>query len=295
MTAPATRRVGDREVFPVGFGALGLSVEGRPDRPRALRTLHAAFEAGVSLVDTADAYCLGPHDAHHNEELVAEALAASPALRQRVLVATKGGQYRAADGSYGIDARPARLRQACEASLRALRTDTIDLYQLHRPDPEVPFAESVGALRTLWEEGKIRGVGVSNVDADQLREALSIVPVVSVQNRYSPADTASEDVLRLCAERSVASLPWAPLGGLGTRGTLPPAVRGEFEEVARSHGVSVQRTVLAWQLSRSPVVVPLPGTTREAAVRDNVAAVSVRLDDAALTRLERAVSTGARG
>ncbi|MER7755167.1 aldo/keto reductase [Kitasatospora sp. NPDC097643] len=294
MPAADPRPLGDRTVFPIGLGALPLSVEGRPPRAQALRTLHTALQAGATLIDTADSYGLGPDEIGHNEELVAAGLAAAPSLAAGVLVASKGGHYRPGDGSWAIDARPEQLRRACESSLRALGRDTIDLYQLHRPDPQVPYAESVGALRDLRQEGKIRMVGVSNVDLEQLQQARAVVEVVSVQNRFSPADQSSREVLTYCTEHGIAFLPWAPLGGLATGGRLPDRLAEVFGLVALRHRVSVQRVCLAWHLATSPVVVPIPGTTRPESVTDNVGAAELRLEPAELRLLDDAVHSAAR-
>jgi len=188
------RPLGDRTVGAVGLGGMPLSVEGRPDEAQAVRTVHAALDAGVTLLDTADAYCLGPDEIGHNERLLAEALASWSGDRDAVLVATKGGHTRPPDGSWALDGRPGHLRAACEASLRALGVEAIGLYQFHRPDPDVPWAESIGAMEELRVEGKVRLVGVSNADPDQIREAAGITPILdsvaAAELELSPEDLA---------------------------------------------------------------------------------------------------------
>jgi aryl-alcohol dehydrogenase-like predicted oxidoreductase len=208
-----TRRLGDADVFPIGLGAMPLSVEGRPDEDRAIRTIHAALDAGVNLIDTADAYALGEYDVGHNERLIAKALRGR---RDGVIVATKGGHTRRGQ-AWELDGRPEHIRAACEASLRALDTDVIDLYQFHRPDPDVPYAESIGAFRDLRDEGKVRWVGVSNASNELLGEALGVVDVVAVQNQLALDFTSpvTKGEVALAAERGLAFLPWSPLGGIG--------------------------------------------------------------------------------
>jgi aryl-alcohol dehydrogenase-like predicted oxidoreductase len=179
------RTIAGWPVGAIGLGAMPMSVQGRPDRPRAIATIHAALDAGITLIDTADAYCTSRVDTGHNERLVAEALQSRGAHHDEVLVATKGGHVRPDDGSWIIDGRPEHLKAACEASLRALDVDVIDLYQLHRPDPAIALAESVGAMADLRDEGRVRLVGLSNVNIDQIEEASAIVPVASVQNQLS--------------------------------------------------------------------------------------------------------------
>ena len=227
MTTMPTRRLGGLEVGAVGLGEMPMSLAGRPDEPRAVRTIHAALDAGVTLIDTADAYCRDESDFGHGERLVAKALAAWSGDRDRVLVATKGGHTRPR-GDWGLDGRPEYLRQACEASLRALGVEAIGLYQFHRPDPKVPFAESVGAMAELKAAGKVRLVGLSNVSFDQIRQARQLVEVASVQNEFSPRFRRSEGELAFFAAQR--DRPWrlpgrAPprllRGGRGPRGLAP--------------------------------------------------------------------------
>ena len=278
------RALADRSVGAIGLGGMPLSVEGRPDRQRAVRTVHAALDAGVTLIDTADAYCLTSDEVGHNEALIAEALASWGGDRDAVLIATKGGHTRPPDGSWALDGTPAHLRAACEASLTALGVEAIDLYQYHRPDPEVPYEESVGALEELRQEGKIRLVGISNADPEQIRLAASITPLAAVQNELSPRFRSSLPELELCTELGVAFLPWSPLGGMGKASALG-AEHAAFGEIAEEHGVSPQQVCLAWLLALSPVCIPIPGSSRPESIRDSAAAADLQLTPEELERL----------
>jgi aryl-alcohol dehydrogenase-like predicted oxidoreductase len=280
-----TRRLGGLQVSAIGLGEMPLSLAGRPDEARSVRTIHAALDAGVTLIDTADAYCRDSTEMGHGERLVAKALAAWPGDRDRVLVATKGGHTREG-GEWYLDGRPEHLRQACEASLRALGVEAIGLYQFHRPDPKVPFAESVGALAELNEAGKVRLVGLSNVSVDQIRQARQLVQVASVQNEFSPRFRRSEGELAFCAAERIAFLPWSPLGGIGRGRDLGGRHRA-FGEVAEAHGVSAQQVALAWQLAKAPVVIPIPGSSRPETITDSAAATRLRLSDDELARLDQ--------
>lgn len=232
----------------------------------------------MTLIDTADAYCVDAADTGHNERLVAAALRSWGGPDDEVLVATKGGHVRGPDGSWSLDGRPRHLKAACEASLAALGVDAIDLYQLHRPDPEVPFTDSVGALAELGDEGKVRLVGLSNVTIEQIDEARRIVPVASVQNQFSPAYRSSGDELAYCREQGIAFLAWAPLGGMGAAATLGSTHRA-FADVAARHGVSSQQVALAWALAHGEVVIPIPGASRPATILDSARAAELALDD----------------
>ncbi|MGW6894128.1 aldo/keto reductase [Streptomyces chartreusis] len=289
------RTLGSLRVSAIGLGAMPLSIEGRPDVSRALATVHAALDSGVTLLDTADSYHLPGAEPGHNELLVARALTAYGGDTDEVLVATKGGRGRPADGSWTVDGDPRRLKSAAEASLRRLGVEAIGLYQLHKPDPAVPFQESVGALRELLDEGKIRLAGISNTDAGQIRAAHRILGdrLVSVQNRYSPAVRDSEAELRLCAELGLAFLPWSPLGGISRSSLDGPsqvadARPGAFRAVARVHGVSPQQVALAWLLARSPAVIPIPGASRPETIRDSAAAADLVLSAQELELLNSA-------
>jgi aryl-alcohol dehydrogenase-like predicted oxidoreductase len=286
VTTMPTRRLGGLQVSAIGLGEMPMSLAGRPDEAQSIRTIHAALDAGVTLIDTADAYCIDQTEVGHGERLVAKALAAWPGDRDRVLVATKGGHTREG-GEWNLDGRPEHLRQACEASLRALGVEAIGLYQFHRPDPKVPFAESVGAVAELKAAGKVRLVGLSNVSVDQIRQARQLVQVASVQNEFSPRFRRSEGELAFCAAEGIAFLPWSPLGGIG-RGRELGGRHRAFGEVAEAHGVSAQQVALAWQLAKAPAVIPIPGSSRPETITDSAAAAGLRLSDDELARLDRA-------
>ncbi|WP_329301720.1 aldo/keto reductase [Streptomyces sp. NBC_00659] len=297
------RTLGGLRVSAVGLGTMPLSIEGRPDEARALATVHAALDAGVTLLDTADSYHLPGDEPGHNERLVARALATYGGDRADVLVATKGGRGRPADGSWTVNGSPRHLKAAAEASLKRLGLEAIGLYQLHKPDPAVPFEDSVGALRDLLDAGTIRLAGISNTTAGQIRRAHAILGdrLVCVQNQYSPAVRDSEPELRLCAELGLAFLPWSPLGGIsrssldGPAGPAGPsgdgtadgsgARFGAFHAVAREHGVSPQQVCLAWLSRRSPTVIPIPGASRPRTARDSAGAADLVLSTEDLARL----------
>jgi aryl-alcohol dehydrogenase-like predicted oxidoreductase len=285
MTTMPTRRLGGLQVGAIGLGEMPMSLAGRPDEARSIRTVHAALDAGVTLVDTADAYCIDDSEVGHGERLIAKALAAWSGDRDRVLVATKGGHIRPG-GRWDLDGRPEHLRQACEASLRALGVEAIGLYQFHRPDPKVPFIESVGAMAELKAAGKVRLVGLSNVSVDQIRQARDIVEVASVQNEFSPRFRRSEGELAWCAANRIAFLPWSPLGGMGRGRDLGGRHRA-FAEVAEARGVSPQQVALAWELAKAPVVIPIPGASRPETITDSAAAASLRLGPDELAHLDR--------
>ena len=266
---------GELEVQRLGFGGMRLTgprVTGWPaDRENALAVLRRARELGVDFFDTADAY--GPEV---NELQFAEALHPY----EDVTVATKGGLTRTGLGAWPPDGRPEYLKAACEASLGRLRVETIDLYQLHRHDPKTPFAESIGALRDLQAEGKIRHVGLSNVSVAQLDEARQIVEIASVQNEYNLGNRDSEEVLEACEREGIAFLPWYPLdaGELAQPG-------GPVEEVVAAHDATPAQVALAWLLQRSPVTIPIPGTSSLAHLEENLGARELTLSDDELARL----------
>ncbi len=268
---------GDLVVRRMGFGAMRVTGEGiwghPPDADRARATLRRVVDLGVNFIDTADSY--GPEV---SELLIAEALYPYP---DDLVIASKGGLVRPGPGRWEPDGRPEHLRQACEGSLRRLRLDRIPLYQLHRPDPRVPLAESVGMLVQLKDEGKITHIGVSNVSEAQLRAAQRVTPVVSVQNRYNAADRKSDSLVDVCELEQIAFLPWAPIQQAGSN----PAVT----EAARRHGAAPRQIVLAWLLARSPQILPIPGTGSPEHAEANVAAGSIELapdEVAAITRGE---------
>ncbi|GHJ35679.1 aldo/keto reductase [Streptomyces sp. TS71-3] len=280
-----TRRIGDVQVSAIGLGGMPMSIEGRPDESRSIATVHAALDEGVTFIDTADAYHLHADDVGHNESLIAEALASYSGSAD-VLVATKGGHLRPGDGTWTLDGRPEYIKQACEASLKRLGVEAIGLYQFHRPDPKVPYAESVGAIADLLDEGKIRMAGISNADPAMIRTANEILGgrLVSVQNQFSPAYLSSRPELDLCAELGIAFLPWSPFGGIRRSDQLG-ATHTAFARVAEAHGVSAYRVVLAWMLALAPVVVPIPGASRPESIRDSAAAADLTLTAEELAEL----------
>lgn len=283
------RTLGDRSVSAIGLGAMPMSVDERPPREQAIQTIHAALDAGITLIDTADAYCRDADDIGHNEQVVAEALRTWSGDRDTITVATKGGHTRGGDGSWGLNGSPEYLRSACDASLKMLGVDVIDLYQFHRPDPAVPVVESVGALTELQAAGKVRQIGVSNFSVDMLEQVRSVADLASVQNEYSPAFRGSLDEVRYCDEHGIAFLAWSPLGGMGAAGQLGSRFPA-FTDVAAELQISPQRVALAWELAEAPVVIPIPGASRPETILDSVAAADVALSDEQLQRL----SAGAR-
>jgi aryl-alcohol dehydrogenase-like predicted oxidoreductase len=278
------RTIGERQVSAIGLGGMPMSIEGRPERERSVATIHAALDAGITLIDTADSYHLKAGEVGHNETLIAEALASYGGDTSDVLIATKGGHLRPGDGTWTVDGSPAHLVQACEASLKRLGVEAIGLYQYHRPDPRIPYADSVGALKSLLDAGKIQMAGISNANINQIRQAQDILGgrLASVQNQFSPAFRSSQVELDLCDRLGIAFLPWSPLGGISRAGGLGTRF-APFAQVAQAHGVSPQRVALAWELARSPVVVPIPGSTRPETISDSAQAVDLVLtpDDVA--------------
>jgi aryl-alcohol dehydrogenase-like predicted oxidoreductase len=258
-------KIGDREVVRLGFGAMRITGKGiwgePPDREAAKATLRRVVELGVNFIDTADSY--GPEV---SEELIAEALRPYP---PDLVIATKGGLTRSGPGRWHPKGDPAYLRKACEGSLRRLKLDQITLYQFHRPDPKVPLDDSIGALTELRQEGKILHIGLSNVTADQLRQAQRLTPVVSIQNRYNVRDRASEALVDLCEEQGLAFLPWAPIQDFEGNNTI--------REIAQRHYATPYQVVLAWLLARSPAMLPIPGTGSVGHLEENVRAAGLKL------------------
>jgi aryl-alcohol dehydrogenase-like predicted oxidoreductase len=259
---------GDLEVRRLGFGAMritGDGIWGPPDDPEgARRLLRRVVELGVNLIDTADSY--GPEV---SENLIAAALHPYP---DGLVLATKGGLRRTGPGQWRRDARPERLKECCEASLRRLKLDRIDLYQLHSPDPKVPYEDSIGALKELRDEGKIRHIGISNVSTGQLDQARGVVDVVTVQNRYNVTDRDSEDVLEACERDGLGFIPWYPLatGDLAEPG-------GPLGDVARAHDATPGQVAIAWLLARSPSVLPIPGTSSIEHLEENLKGADLEL------------------
>jgi pyridoxine 4-dehydrogenase len=256
---------GDLTVNRLGFGAMRLTGRGiwgePPDRDEAKAVLHRAVELRVNLIDTADSY--GPAV---SEILIAEALHPYP---DDLVIATKGGMERSGPGQWSTNGNPEYLKEACDASLERLRLEQIPLYQFHRPDPQVPLEDSIGALVELKEAGKIRHIGLSNVTEEQLRRAEKLTPIVSIQNRYNVADRRSGSIVDLCEQESLAFLPWNPILVLDEHQPL--------DAVAQRHGASRQQVVLAWLLGRSPAMLPIPGTGSVAHLEENVAAAGLHL------------------
>ncbi|HEX2252474.1 MAG TPA: aldo/keto reductase [Thermoanaerobaculia bacterium] len=268
---------GDLELHRLGFGAMRLTGEGiwgpPQDRGEALRVLRRALELGIDFLDTADSY--GPGI---SEELIAEALHPYP---ENLVLATKAGLVRPGPGEWQENGRPEHLRAACEGSLRRLKVERIDLYYLHRIDPAVPAEDQLGTLAALVDEGKIRHVGLSEVGVDEIRQARHQVPVAAVQNRYNLGDREWEEVVDLCTAEGIAFVPWSPLAA----GNVGEGGRRALHEVAARHGATVSQVALAWLLHRSPVVLPIPGTSKVAHLEENTAAATLELDARDLERL----------
>jgi aryl-alcohol dehydrogenase-like predicted oxidoreductase len=282
------RKIGQVSVSAIGLGGMPMSIEGRPDEERSIRTVHAALDAGVTLIDTADAYHLHAGETGHNERLIAKALATWGGDVSGVLVATKGGHLRPGDGSWTLDGSPKHLREAVEASLKALGVDAIGLYQFHRPDPRVPYEESAGTLKELQEAGKIRLAGISNATVEQIdiaRRVLGDGNLASVQNQFSPRFRSSEPELRHAATLGIAFLPWSPLGGIGSASGLGTR-HAAFQDVADARGVSPQQVALAWMLAKAPLVIPIPGASRPESILDSVKAADLELTVPELHRLD---------
>jgi aryl-alcohol dehydrogenase-like predicted oxidoreductase len=281
--------VGRIEVGAVGLGAMPLSTkEDRPSPAEAEAVVHAALEAGVTLIDTADAYAHDEAEFGHNESLVARALASWGGDTSAVLVATKGGHTRRG-AEWELDGSAAYLRKACEESLRRLGVEAIGVYQLHRPDPATPWEESMGALRSLVDDGLIRMAGISNADVTQIDAARAIVgdALVSVQNQFSPGYRSSAGELAHCARHGLAFLPWSPFGGVSAAPSLGATAAG-FTRVAEELGVSVYRVTVAWHLAQADVVLPIPGASRRESIEDSATGADLTLSPDQLARLDAA-------
>ena len=269
---------GDLTVNRLGFGAMRITGDGiwgePPDAERAKNALRRAVELGVNFIDTADSY--GPDV---SERLIAETLHPYP---DDLVIASKGGLVRPGPGRWDADGRPEHLREALEGSLRRLRVDMIDLYQLHRPDPKVPLEESVGFLAEMKNQGKVRHIGISNATEEQLRTAEQIVPIVSVQNRYNVVDRTSETTVDLCEQEELTFLPWAPIQQADEIEVITDA--------ARNHGFTPRQIVLAWLLARSPQILPIPGSGSAEHVEANVAAAGIKLDQGEVAAITDAFS-----
>ncbi|HWJ84478.1 MAG TPA: aldo/keto reductase [Cellulomonas sp.] len=283
------RTIGSRAVSAIGLGGMPMSIEGRPDEARSVATIHAALDAGVTLIDTADAYHREAGEVGHNELLIARALRTYGGDTSGVLVATKGGHLRPGDGSWTVNGDPSYVKQAAKESARRLGVDAIGLYQFHRPDPKVPYAESVGALVELLDEGVIELAGISNANVDQIDLANDLLGgrLASVQNQFSPRFRSSQGELEHCAALGIAFLPWSPLGGISSAAELGSR-HAAFQQVAGSRGVSVYQVTLAWELALAPVVVPIPGASRPESIRDSAGAVDLTLTPDEVARLSAA-------
>jgi aryl-alcohol dehydrogenase-like predicted oxidoreductase len=282
------RVIGDTSVSAIGLGGMPMSIEGRPDEARSVATIHAALEAGVTLIDTADAYHLAAHDeVGHNEELIARAVREYGGDTSAVLIATKGGHLRPEPGAWAQNGDPAYLKEAAKASAKRLGVEAIGLYQFHRPDPAVPYADSVGALAELLDEGVIRMAGISNATVDQIRQANEVLGgrLASVQNRFSPVFRSSEPELELCDELGIAFLPWSPLGGIAGAADLGTTAEA-FAVLAQERDVTPQVIALAWELAKSDVVIPIPGASRPQSILDSVTAATVKLRPEEVERLD---------
>jgi aryl-alcohol dehydrogenase-like predicted oxidoreductase len=280
MTIP-TRTLGpsDLHVSVLGLGGMPMSISGRPDEAQSLAVIHRALDLGVTLLDTADVYCLDDDDLGHNERLITKAIATWSGDRSRVLVATKGG-LRRPNGAWTVDAHPTQLRRACERSLRALQVPRIGLYQLHAVDDRVPIEDSVGELARLRDEGKIAHIGLSNVDAKEIDRALAVAPVVSVQNRFHVRDRRAaidNGALARCEQLGLAFLPYSPVGG--SRGKARLAQDVGLQRIAAKHGASPHEIALAWLLGLSPALFPIPGASKVKSIESSVRALTITLDD----------------
>ncbi|HZJ07980.1 MAG TPA: aldo/keto reductase [Nocardioidaceae bacterium] len=282
------RRVGDTEVSSIGLGGMPMSVRKTNDEALGVATVHRALEEGVTFIDTADVYTPDDRPLGHNEDLIARALRSYGSSPAHVLVATKGGMTR--DGAdWGTDGRPEAIRQACEGSIRRLGAEAIGLYQHHRPDPEVPYADTMGALKELLDDGLIVRAGISNANVEQIQVAAEILgeKLVAVQNQFSPTYRGSEPELDVCEEKGIAFLPWSPLGGMSKAADLGVKF-SKFAEVAKKHDVSPQQVALAWQLAKSPVIIPIPGASRPESIADSAKAVHLTLEQNDLDALDAA-------
>ena len=278
---------GAPEVTTVGFGGMPLSISGRPDEAVALRTIHTVLDAGVTLLDTADVYCMDHTDIGHNERLMARALASWRGDKARVIVATKGGMTRQG-GSWDRDGSPKHLRAACEASLKAVGVECVDLYQFHAPDPRVQFAESVGALADLKKAGKVRWVGLSNVSVRQIEEASAIVEVTTVQNRLNPyfREALTEGVVQYCGKKGIGFLAYSPVGGGRLNKKLPS--HPVLLDIGKKHRASPHAVVIAWVMAQGTSVIPIPGSRTVEHALDALSAANLKLTADDLAAIDKA-------
>ena len=284
------RNIGGVAVSAIGLGGMPMSIEGRPERSRSIAAVHAAIDAGVTFIDTADAYNRDVNETGHNESLIAEALRSYGSDTSHVLVATKGGLIRPGDGSWLRDGRPEYIKEAAKASAKRLGVEAIGLYQFHRADPTVAYTDSVGALADLLDEGVIRMAGVSNAEIAMIAAAQDVLGgrLVSVQNQFSPRFATTYGELQYTVDNGMAFLPWSPLGGISSAGALG-ARHAAFGAVADAHGVSPQQVALAWELSLSDAVVPIPGASRPESITDSAQAAELELTAEELAALSASV------
>ncbi|MBZ4488228.1 aldo/keto reductase [Microbacterium sp. cx-55] len=289
------RKLGPFTVSAIGLGAMPLSMNNDkevPDRDAAIATVHAALDAGVTLIDTSDIYAPAWDQMGHNEVLIGEALRSWGGDTASVVVATKGGITRSEGEIWGRDGSLAYLRSAVEKSLRNLQVDVIDLYQYHRPDRWVVYGEVMQSFQTLKDEGKIRSIGISNANIEEIEVATQVLgegALVSVQNEFSPAHPGSYDELRYCADHGIAFLPWSPLGGTGGGGRSVGDRFGVFAEIGRDRGVSPQQVVLAWELALGSNVIAIPGARRAQSIVDSAKAADLRLSGDEIARCSASV------
>ncbi|MEV1317585.1 aldo/keto reductase [Micromonospora arborensis] len=296
-----TRTLGPYTVSAIGLGAMPMSMThdgASTSEDRAIATIHAALDAGVTLIDTADVYAPSWSAVGHNERIIAKALTSYKADRDGIVVATKGGVVRSEGEQWSFDASVSYLRSAVERSLRALDTDVLDLYQWHVPDQSIPYEEGVANFKKLMDEGKVRAVGISNASVEQIKIALDVLGangLASVQNEFSPKALGNEDTLALCEKIDTAFLPYQPLGGTDGSGRAVGESFPVFAAIGHDHGVSPQQVVLAWELARSQVVIPIPGARRPESITDSAKAADLELSQAELTQLTDSLAPAAPG
>jgi aryl-alcohol dehydrogenase-like predicted oxidoreductase len=281
------RTVGDRQVSEIGLGAMPMSIEDRPSEKQSIATIHAALDAGITVIDSADAYHLHAGEQGHNEVLLSKALKLWSGDSASILVATKSGHTRIGDGGWGLDGRPEYLKASALASLKRLGGDSIGLYFFHRPDPRVPFEDSMGAIVELLDEGTIQLAGVSNVGTERIKIAQQMLGgrLAAVQNQFSPSHRETEEDLELCTELGIAFMPWSPLSGIVDAPYL--GVRHKaFKDVGADHGVSEYAACLAWELAKGPTVIPIPGSKRPESILDSIQAADVTLSSEELAILD---------
>ena len=289
-----TRKLGPFEVYPIGLGAMPFSMGDnvKPSPEQAIATVHAALDAGVTYIDTADIYSPSWDTMGHNEEIVGRALASYAGPTDQVVVGTKGGITRGPGETWGRDGSIGYLRRAVEASLKALDREVIDLYQWHRPDRSMVYADAIANFRTLQEEGKLRAIGISNANVEEIDIAVDVLGragLASVQNEFSPLYLSSRDELEHCGELGVAFLPWSPLGGTGKASKSVGDRFSVFAELAGELDVSPQLVVLAWELSLGRHVIPIPGASRPHSITDSAKAATLVLDNGMLDRIRAAL------